>query len=56
MSAEDGEDVGRRDDSGGADYLVKRKVLDQLRLEEVAEKHTWSTKATLVEQLRESLR
>ncbi|KAK5863681.1 hypothetical protein PBY51_000694 [Eleginops maclovinus] len=38
------------------EYFVKRTVLDELRLDEVAQKGTWSTKPTLGERLKESLR
>lgn len=50
-----GDDVEKSDGSG-ADYVVHRKVLDELRLQEVAEKRTWSTKPTLAEHVKESLR
>uniref|UniRef100_A0A3Q3WXC3 STAS domain-containing protein n=1 Tax=Mola mola TaxID=94237 RepID=A0A3Q3WXC3_MOLML len=39
-----------------AEYLVKRKVLDELRLDEVAKRKTWSNKPPLGEQVKESLR
>lgn len=45
-----------KSDGCGADYSVHRKVLDQLRLDEVAEKRTWSSRATVAEQVKESLR
>lgn len=45
-----------KSDGSGADYFVHRKVLDELRLQEVAEKRTWSTKPTLAEHVKESLR
>ncbi|KAM9350983.1 solute carrier family 26 member 6 [Symphorus nematophorus] len=48
-------DTEKRDCSDG-DYLVQRKVLDELCLEEVAQKGTWSTKPTLGERMKESLR
>ena len=48
-------DMEKRDCSD-EDYLVQRKVLDELRLDEVAQKGTWSTKPTLVERMKESLR
>uniref|UniRef100_A0A3B4UWU2 Solute carrier family 26 member 6 n=1 Tax=Seriola dumerili TaxID=41447 RepID=A0A3B4UWU2_SERDU len=38
------------------DYFVQREVLDELRLDEVAQKGTWSTKPTLGERVKESLR
>uniref|UniRef100_A0A8D0ABH9 Solute carrier family 26 member 6, like 2 n=1 Tax=Sander lucioperca TaxID=283035 RepID=A0A8D0ABH9_SANLU len=41
-------------DGGG--YFVQRKVLDELCLDEVAQKRTWSTKPTLSERVKESLR
>uniref|UniRef100_A0A8C5G9M0 Solute carrier family 26 member 6-like n=1 Tax=Gouania willdenowi TaxID=441366 RepID=A0A8C5G9M0_GOUWI len=37
------------------EYIVQREVLDELRLDEVAQKRTWTTKPTLGERLRESL-
>lgn len=39
-----------------AEYVVRRKVLDELQLEEVAQKRTWSTKPALAERVKESLR
>ncbi|KAF1390397.1 hypothetical protein PFLUV_G00057620 [Perca fluviatilis] len=48
-------DIEERDCSGGG-YFVQRKVLDELRLDEVAQKRTWSTKPTLSERVKESLR
>lgn len=50
-----GDDV-QKSDGSDAQYSVHRKVLDELRLQEVAEKRTWSTKPTLAEHLKESLR
>lgn len=50
-----GDDVEKSDGSG-ADYFVHREVLDELRLQEVAEKRTRSTKPTLAEHVKESLR
>ncbi|KAM6928798.1 solute carrier family 26 member 6 [Lycodopsis pacificus] len=38
------------------EYFVKRRVLDELRLDEVAQKGTWSTKPTVGERMTESLR
>ncbi|XP_075957611.1 solute carrier family 26 member 6-like [Anarhichas minor] len=38
------------------EYFVKRRVLDELRLDEVAQKGTWSTKPTVGERMKESLR
>uniref|UniRef100_A0A3Q4I999 Solute carrier family 26 member 6, like 2 n=1 Tax=Neolamprologus brichardi TaxID=32507 RepID=A0A3Q4I999_NEOBR len=38
------------------EYFVKREVLDELCLDEVAQKGTWSTKLTLGDQVKESLR
>ncbi|XP_068997540.1 solute carrier family 26 member 6-like [Embiotoca jacksoni] len=38
------------------DYFVHREVLDELRLDEVAQKGMWSTKPTLGERVKESLR
>uniref|UniRef100_A0A3Q3WIC0 STAS domain-containing protein n=1 Tax=Mola mola TaxID=94237 RepID=A0A3Q3WIC0_MOLML len=43
-------------DCPAAEYLVKRKVLDELRLDEVAKRKTWSNKPPLGEQVKESLR
>ncbi|XP_044068205.1 solute carrier family 26 member 6 isoform X2 [Siniperca chuatsi] len=37
-------------------YFVQRKVLDELCLDEVAQKGTWSTKPTLGERVKKSLR
>ncbi|KAK5923793.1 hypothetical protein CgunFtcFv8_000730 [Champsocephalus gunnari] len=48
-------DTEKKDCSVG-EYFVKRRVLDELRLDEVAQKGTWSTKPTLGERLKESLR
>uniref|UniRef100_A0A8D0AIK2 Solute carrier family 26 member 6, like 2 n=1 Tax=Sander lucioperca TaxID=283035 RepID=A0A8D0AIK2_SANLU len=48
-------DIEERDCSGGG-YFVQRKVLDELCLDEVAQKRTWSTKPTLSERVKESLR
>ncbi|XP_017270564.1 solute carrier family 26 member 6 [Kryptolebias marmoratus] len=39
-----------------AEYVVQRQVLDEQRLDEVAQKGMWSTKPTVGEQIRESLR
>nr|XP_054601957.1 solute carrier family 26 member 6 [Nothobranchius furzeri] len=38
------------------DFVVHREVLDENRLDEVAQKGTWSTKPTVGERVRESLR
>ncbi|GAA6228960.1 solute carrier family 26 member 6-like isoform X1 [Lates japonicus] len=38
------------------EYFVQREVLDESRLDEVAQKGTWSTKPTLGERVKESLR
>uniref|UniRef100_A0A8D3A9F3 Solute carrier family 26 member 6, like 2 n=1 Tax=Scophthalmus maximus TaxID=52904 RepID=A0A8D3A9F3_SCOMX len=38
------------------EYFVQREVLDELRLDEAAQKGTWSTKPTLGERVKESLR
>uniref|UniRef100_A0A3B5AY70 Solute carrier family 26 member 6-like n=1 Tax=Stegastes partitus TaxID=144197 RepID=A0A3B5AY70_9TELE len=38
------------------EYFVQREVLDELRLDEVAQKGTWSIKPTLGERVKESLR
>ncbi|XP_037337123.2 solute carrier family 26 member 6 isoform X2 [Pungitius pungitius] len=38
------------------EYLVQRRVLDEVRLEEVAQKGTWSTKPTAGERIKESFR
>nr|XP_046252499.1 solute carrier family 26 member 6-like isoform X1 [Scatophagus argus] len=43
-------------DYSDREYFVKRKVLNELCLDEVAQKGTWSTKPTLGEQAKESLR
>ncbi|KAM4562534.1 solute carrier family 26 member 6-like [Odontesthes bonariensis] len=43
-------------DLASGEYVVRREVLDELRLNEVAQKGTWSTKPTLSEQMKESLR
>ncbi|XP_049919930.1 solute carrier family 26 member 6 [Epinephelus moara] len=48
-------DMEERDCSAG-EYFVKRKVLDELCLDEVAQKGTWSTKPTLGNRVKESLR
>ncbi|KAJ4934305.1 hypothetical protein JOQ06_007103 [Pogonophryne albipinna] len=48
-------DTEKKDCSLG-EYFVKRRVLDELRLDELAQKGTWSTKPTLGERLKESLR
>ncbi|XP_056240401.1 solute carrier family 26 member 6 isoform X1 [Seriola aureovittata] len=38
------------------DYFVQREVLDEFRLDEVAQKGTWSTKPPFGERVKESLR
>lgn len=43
-------------DGAAGEYFVQREVLDELRLDEVAQKGTWSTKPTLRERVKESLR
>ncbi|KAI3357653.1 hypothetical protein L3Q82_016074, partial [Scortum barcoo] len=43
-------------DSSSGDYFVQRKVLDELHLDEVAQKGTWCTKPTVGERVKESLR
>lgn len=43
-------------DYSAAEYFVQRKVLDELHVDEVAQKRTWSTKPTVGEQVKESLR
>ncbi|XP_070765941.1 solute carrier family 26 member 6 [Enoplosus armatus] len=48
-------DMEERDSSAG-EYFVQRQVLDELRLDEVAQKGTWSTKLTVGERVKESLR
>lgn len=48
-------DMQERDRSAGG-YVVQRKVLDELRLDEVAQKGTWSIKPTVGERVKESLR
>uniref|UniRef100_A0A669B263 Solute carrier family 26 member 6 n=1 Tax=Oreochromis niloticus TaxID=8128 RepID=A0A669B263_ORENI len=42
--------------SQSLEYFVKREVLDELCLDEVAQKGTWSTKPTLGDQVKDSLR
>ncbi|XP_034732275.1 solute carrier family 26 member 6 [Etheostoma cragini] len=48
-------DIEEKYCSDGA-YFVQRKVLDELCLDEVAQKRTWSTEPTLRERVKESLR
>ncbi|XP_037627617.1 solute carrier family 26 member 6-like [Sebastes umbrosus] len=48
-------DMEERDCSDGK-YFVQRMVLDELRLDEVAKKGTWSTKPTVGDRVKESLR
>ncbi|XP_060912810.1 solute carrier family 26 member 6-like [Labrus mixtus] len=43
-------------DCSAEEYFVQRKVLDELSLDEVAQKGTWSTKPTVGEQVKEALR
>uniref|UniRef100_A0AAX7V5X8 STAS domain-containing protein n=1 Tax=Astatotilapia calliptera TaxID=8154 RepID=A0AAX7V5X8_ASTCA len=43
-------------DLQSVEYFVKREVLDELCLDEVAQKETWSTKLTLGDQVKEPLR
>uniref|UniRef100_H3CKV7 Solute carrier family 26 member 6 n=2 Tax=Tetraodon nigroviridis TaxID=99883 RepID=H3CKV7_TETNG len=38
------------------EYFVRREVLDEARLDEVGQKQTWSTKPSLGERVKESLR
>lgn len=45
-----------RIDRSPVKYAVHRDVLDELGLEEVAQKGTWSIKPTVGEKLKESLR
>ncbi|KAM9751413.1 solute carrier family 26 member 6-like [Menidia menidia] len=47
--------MGETDSPSGV-LAVRREVLDELRLDEVAQKGTWSTKPTLNERMKESLR
>ncbi|XP_054465699.1 solute carrier family 26 member 6-like [Anoplopoma fimbria] len=44
-----------KDRSDGG-YFVQRRVLDELRLDEVAQKGTWITKPTVGERMKESVR
>ncbi|XP_041654438.1 solute carrier family 26 member 6-like isoform X2 [Cheilinus undulatus] len=46
----------REEDSSDGEYFVQRKVLDELSLDEVAQKGTWFTKPTMGEQVKEALR
>uniref|UniRef100_A0A8C2XR65 Solute carrier family 26 member 6, like 2 n=1 Tax=Cyclopterus lumpus TaxID=8103 RepID=A0A8C2XR65_CYCLU len=48
-------DMEERDRSAG-EYFVQRRVLDEVRLDEVAQKGTWATKPTMGERMKESLR
>lgn len=43
-------------ESSAAEYFVQRKVVDELLLDELAQKGTGSTKPTLGEQVKESMR
>ncbi|XP_070824551.1 solute carrier family 26 member 6-like [Chaetodon trifascialis] len=43
-------------DCSAGHYLVQRKVLDEIGLDEVAQKGMWSAKPTLGERMKESLR
>uniref|UniRef100_A0A8D3D8K0 Solute carrier family 26 member 6, like 2 n=1 Tax=Scophthalmus maximus TaxID=52904 RepID=A0A8D3D8K0_SCOMX len=43
-------------EGSSGEYFVQREVLDELRLDEAAQKGTWSTKPTLGERVKESLR
>ncbi|KAG7228253.1 hypothetical protein INR49_009114 [Caranx melampygus] len=43
-------------DCPSREYFVQREVLDELRLDEVAQKGTWTTKPPLGERVKESLR
>lgn len=38
------------------DYFVRRELLDEARLDEVGQKQTWSTKPSLGDRVKESLR
>lgn len=38
------------------EYVVHREVLDETRLEVVAQKRTWSTKPTVGERMKDMLR
>lgn len=55
MSAGIDTDMGEKDFSSG-EYFVQRQVLNESSLEEVAQKGTWSTKTSLGDQVKESLR
>uniref|UniRef100_G3NCD8 SLC26A/SulP transporter domain-containing protein n=1 Tax=Gasterosteus aculeatus aculeatus TaxID=481459 RepID=G3NCD8_GASAC len=48
--------MGAEESPPAGEYLVQRRVLDEVRLEEVAQKGTWSTKPTAGERVKESLR
>ncbi|XP_029973696.1 solute carrier family 26 member 6-like [Salarias fasciatus] len=43
-------------DGKETEYFVRRDVLDELRLDEVAQKGSWSSKPSLSEQVKDSLR
>ncbi|XP_058500230.1 solute carrier family 26 member 6-like [Solea solea] len=43
-------------DCPSGSYFVRREILDELRLDEVAQKGTWSTQPPLGERVKESLR
>lgn len=45
-----------RDNSSAAEYCVKRKVLDEIHLDELAQKKTRSAPSSLGEQVKDSLR
>uniref|UniRef100_A0AAQ6A4C1 STAS domain-containing protein n=1 Tax=Amphiprion ocellaris TaxID=80972 RepID=A0AAQ6A4C1_AMPOC len=47
---------GVHEDMKEKEYFVQREVLDEIRLDEVAQKGTWSVKPTLGERVKESLR
>ncbi|XP_038578375.1 solute carrier family 26 member 6 isoform X3 [Micropterus salmoides] len=49
-------EMEERDCSFAGEYFVQRKVLDELRLDKVAQKGTWSSKPTVGERVKESLR
>ncbi|KAK2851498.1 hypothetical protein Q5P01_007774 [Channa striata] len=43
-------------DMNKREYVVQREILDDVRLDEVAQKGTWTTKPTVVERVKESFR
>ncbi|XP_074537034.1 solute carrier family 26 member 6-like [Halichoeres trimaculatus] len=44
------------EDCSAVKYFVHRKVLDELSLDGIAQKGTWSTKPTVVEQMKDAMR